>query len=54
MARYDADRRSAYMGNLPIDMSEEELREMASSCGALVDVRLYNKTYPKSGPCESS
>lgn len=43
LAQYEIDRRSAYFGNLPLDMTEEELREMAISCGQVVEVRLHSK-----------
>lgn len=45
MAEYDRDRRSAYFGNLPIDLTEEELIEMAVACGQIRNRRLYHKTY---------
>lgn len=49
MAEYDRDRRSAYFGNLPVDMSEDELYEMAIACGQIRNRRLYHKTY-RGGP----
>lgn len=43
LARYEIDRRSAYFGNLPRDMTEEELREIAISCGQVGEVTLNRK-----------
>lgn len=51
MAEYDRDRRSAYFGNLPVDMTEDELSEMAIACGQIRNRRLYHKTY-RTGPGE--
>jgi hypothetical protein len=49
MAEYDRDRRSAYLGNLPLDMTELEMKQIAVSFGSLRNLRLYHKMY-KGGP----
>ena len=36
------------MGNLPMNMTEETLKEMAGACGAVVAVNLYKKAVPGS------
>lgn len=46
MHRYDRDRRSAYVGNLPDDMTEDVLRTLASSSGEVMSVQLYNRDVP--------
>ena len=46
MEQYDKDRRSAFIGNLPLSMTEELLRTMTSSCGEVVHVQLYKKLIP--------
>ncbi|KAG5998259.1 hypothetical protein E4U43_002462 [Claviceps pusilla] len=46
MEQYDKDRRSAFVGNLPLSMSEELLRDIASSCGEVVSIQLYKKMIP--------
>lgn len=51
LAQYEIDRRSAYIGNLPLDMTEEELREMSISCGQVAQVTLNHKSI-LGGACE--
>lgn len=46
MEQYDKDRRSAFIGNLPIGMTEEVLHSIASSYGEVVGVQLYKKLIP--------
>lgn len=46
LARYEVDRRSAYFGNLPLDMTEEELQEMAIACGQVLNITLTRKPIP--------
>lgn len=46
MEQYDKDRRSAFVGNLPLSMSEELLQDIASSCGEVVSIQLYKKMIP--------
>ncbi|KAG6033795.1 hypothetical protein E4U41_006802 [Claviceps citrina] len=46
MDQYDKDRRSAFVGNLPLSMTEEVLQNIASSCGEVVSVQLYKKMIP--------
>lgn len=48
MEQYDKDRRSAFVGNLPLTMTEDVLRSLAGSCGQVVDVHLYKKLIPGS------
>ncbi|RDA88972.1 hypothetical protein CP532_0632 [Ophiocordyceps camponoti-leonardi (nom. inval.)] len=49
LRRYDKDRRSAYVGNLPPTMTRDVLKSLASSCGEVVDVQLHSKDVPGSG-----
>lgn len=44
--QYDRDRRSVYMGNLPMDMTDEILSNMASACGDVVAVAVFKKPVP--------
>ncbi|CEJ91378.1 hypothetical protein VHEMI07096 [[Torrubiella] hemipterigena] len=37
------DERSAYFGNMPVEMSKETFSMMVSACGALVSVEFYKK-----------
>lgn len=41
--QYDRDRRSIYMGNLPMDMTEETLANLAQACGDVNVVNLFKK-----------
>jgi RNA recognition motif-containing protein len=43
LIQYDIDRRSAYFGNLPNDMSEAELEEFASTYGEVLSVKIMRK-----------
>lgn len=52
MQRYDKDRRSAYVGNLPSDMTEDALRALASSSGKVLGIQIYKREIPgKPGMC---
>lgn len=52
MQRYDKDRRSAYVGNLPSDMTEDALRALASSSGEVLGIQIYKREIPgKPGMC---
>jgi hypothetical protein len=54
MQKYDKDRRSAYVGNLPIDMAESVLRALASSSGEVLGVQMYKRdVLGKPGGCSS-
>ncbi|KHO00969.1 Nucleotide-binding, alpha-beta plait [Metarhizium album ARSEF 1941] len=46
MQRYDKDRRSAYVGNLPPDMTENVLRDLAGSSGEVLGVQIYKRDIP--------
>ncbi|KAK9442915.1 Nucleotide-binding, alpha-beta plait [Metarhizium brunneum] len=46
MQRYDKDRRSAYVGNLPSDMTEDALRALASSSGKVLGIQIYKREIP--------
>lgn len=46
MDNYDKDRRSAFVGNLPLSMTPESLENMAAGCGEVVKVNLYKKAIP--------
>ncbi|KAG8415298.1 hypothetical protein J3458_009157 [Metarhizium acridum] len=46
MQRYDQDRRSAYVGNLPSDMTEDALRALASSSGEVLGIQIYKREIP--------
>ncbi|TWU74660.1 hypothetical protein ED733_003574 [Metarhizium rileyi] len=46
MQRYDKDRRSAYVGNLPSDMTENTLRALASASGEVLGVQMYKREIP--------
>ncbi|KAM3545485.1 hypothetical protein ARSEF1564_001647 [Beauveria bassiana] len=44
--QYDRDRRSIYMGNLPMNMTEETLTNLISACGEVIAVVLFKKPVP--------
>ncbi|KAJ4147295.1 hypothetical protein LMH87_001829 [Akanthomyces muscarius] len=46
--QYDRDRRSVYMGNLPMNMTEETLTNLVSACGEVIAVVLFKKPVPGS------
>lgn len=46
MEQYDKDRRSAFVGNLPLSMTEGLLQTIANSCGEVLSVQLYKKLIP--------
>ncbi|KAG6004696.1 hypothetical protein E4U21_000851 [Claviceps maximensis] len=46
MEQYDKDRRSAFIGNLPLSMTEELLHNITSSFGEVVSIQLYKKMIP--------
>ncbi|KAG5935358.1 hypothetical protein E4U53_000451 [Claviceps sorghi] len=46
MEQYDKDRRSAFIGNLPLSMTEGLLHNIASSCGEVASIQLYKKMIP--------
>lgn len=46
--QYDRDRRSIYMGNLPMNMTEETLTNLVSACGEVIAVVLFKKPVPGS------
>ncbi|KAJ6786454.1 hypothetical protein PWT90_03339 [Aphanocladium album] len=47
--QYDRDRRSVYMGNLPMNMTEETLTNLVSACGGeVLGVVLFKKPVPGS------
>ncbi|KAG5982270.1 hypothetical protein E4U55_002129 [Claviceps digitariae] len=46
MEQYDKDRRSAFIGNLPLSMTEELLQNIAGACGEVVSIQLYKKMIP--------
>lgn len=46
MKKYDRDRRSAYVGNLPPEMTETVLRALASSSGEVLGVQVYKREIP--------
>ncbi|KAG5917855.1 hypothetical protein E4U42_007095 [Claviceps africana] len=46
MEQYDKDRRSAFIGNLPLSMTEDLLQNIASSCGEVASIQLYKKMIP--------
>ncbi|PFH58383.1 hypothetical protein XA68_13747 [Ophiocordyceps unilateralis] len=49
LRKYDKDRRSAYVGNLPPNMTRDVLKSLARSCGEVVDVQLHSKDVPGGG-----
>ncbi|XWW94236.1 hypothetical protein V2A60_002179 [Cordyceps javanica] len=46
--QYDRDRRSIYMGNLPMNMNEETLTNLVGACGEVIAVVLFKKPVPGS------
>ncbi|EHK42949.1 hypothetical protein TRIATDRAFT_203475 [Trichoderma atroviride IMI 206040] len=48
-AQYEKDRRSAYFGNLPLTMTSDGLKSLASSCGKVVCAELATKEVPQTG-----
>lgn len=46
LAQYDQDRRSVFLGNLPLDMTEAKLRPMVSGCGNVVAIQVIIKDVP--------
>lgn len=41
--KFERDRRSIYMGNLPMDMSEETITNLCSAIGHVVSVVLFKR-----------
>ncbi|ATY61682.1 RNA-binding protein [Cordyceps militaris] len=54
LSQYDRDRRSIYMGNLPINMTEETLTNLVSACGEVIAVVLFKKPVPGSPSRQSA
>ncbi|KAM0260911.1 hypothetical protein ACHAQJ_002531 [Trichoderma viride] len=48
-AQYEKDRRSAYFGNLPLNMTSDVLRSLASSCGKVLCAEIATKEVPQAG-----
>ncbi|KAK5998926.1 Meiotic activator RIM4 [Cladobotryum mycophilum] len=48
MAQYDRDRRSAFFGNLPLNMTEVRLSRLASAWGSVIGIELKRKHVPSS------
>ncbi|KAL7917737.1 hypothetical protein ACQKWADRAFT_331677 [Trichoderma austrokoningii] len=48
-AQYDKDRRSAYFGNLPMNMTSPGLERLASACGNVVCAEVATKQVPQMG-----
>lgn len=48
LQQYYRDRRSVYMGNLPLNMDEETLTGLVSPCGEVLGVILFKKHVPGS------
>ncbi|KAK1252582.1 hypothetical protein MKX08_003769 [Trichoderma sp. CBMAI-0020] len=48
-AQYEKDRRSAYFGNLPLTMTSDGLKSLASSCGKVICAELATKEIPQIG-----
>lgn len=46
LKKYDKDRRSAYVGNLPPTMTRDVLKSLATSCGEVLDVQLHSRDVP--------
>lgn len=46
LAQYDKDRRSVFVGNLPLSMTADTLRHMVSGCGQVVEIQMFNKPVP--------
>lgn len=49
LEQYDRDRHSAYVGNLPPDISKEAVKSLATACGEVLDVQLHHKDVPGGG-----
>ncbi|KAH6607324.1 hypothetical protein Trco_003637 [Trichoderma cornu-damae] len=48
-AQYEKDRRSAYFGNLPLAMTADDLKSLASSCGKVLCAEVAMKEVPQPG-----
>ncbi|KAL7818688.1 hypothetical protein V8C44DRAFT_318722 [Trichoderma aethiopicum] len=48
-AQYEKDRRSAYFGNLPLDMTADVLKTLASQCGNVLCAEVATKEVPQAG-----
>ncbi|KAL7938278.1 hypothetical protein V8C35DRAFT_330243 [Trichoderma chlorosporum] len=48
-AQYEKDRRSAYFGNLPLYMTADVLKSLASQCGKVLCVEVATKEVPQVG-----
>ncbi|OTA08397.1 hypothetical protein A9Z42_0000880 [Trichoderma parareesei] len=48
-AQYEKDRRSAYFGNLPLNMTADVLKTLASQCGNVLYAEVATKEVPQAG-----
>ncbi|KKP01504.1 hypothetical protein THAR02_06408 [Trichoderma harzianum] len=48
-AQYEKDRRSAYFGNLPLNMTADVLKSLASQCGKVLCAEIATKEIPQVG-----
>ncbi|KAK1255964.1 hypothetical protein MKX07_008223 [Trichoderma sp. CBMAI-0711] len=48
-AQYEKDRRSAYFGNLPLNMTADVLKTLASQCGNVLYAEVATKEVPQPG-----
>ncbi|KAK4077359.1 uncharacterized protein Triagg1_3691 [Trichoderma aggressivum f. europaeum] len=48
-AQYEKDRRSAYFGNLPLNMTADVLKSLASQCGKVLCAEVATKEIPQAG-----
>ncbi|PTB70485.1 hypothetical protein BBK36DRAFT_1174437 [Trichoderma citrinoviride] len=48
-AQYEKDRRSAYFGNLPLNMTTDVLKTLASQCGSVLCADVATKEVPQAG-----
>ncbi|KAL7804514.1 hypothetical protein V8C43DRAFT_320865 [Trichoderma afarasin] len=48
-AQYEKDRRSAYFGNLPLNMTADVLKSLASQCGKVLCAEVATKEIPQVG-----
>ncbi|KAL6880928.1 hypothetical protein J3F83DRAFT_765220 [Trichoderma novae-zelandiae] len=48
-AQYEKDRRSAYFGNLPLNMTSDVLKSLASQCGSVLFAEVATKEVPQAG-----
>ncbi|TFB03668.1 hypothetical protein CCMA1212_004767 [Trichoderma ghanense] len=48
-AQYEKDRRSAYFGNLPLNMAADVLKTLASQCGNVLCAEVATKKVPQAG-----